>query len=88
VDFEQQYIAYMLVDDAEGVLQNIPLRPFPTKYEADIYILGYMDAVMNHTGSGKEWTDDEIKDLRGQFSIKDIGGNIVDNNNKEEAENG
>lgn len=88
MDIEQQYIVYMLVKDSDGVLEDIPLRPFPTPYEAQLYIEGYLDAVINHTGTADYWTEENILKERGQFSIKDIGGKSVDKNNKEEAENG
>ena len=85
---EQQYIVYLLVTGNEGVLENIPLRPFPSRFEAEVYIEGYLDAVINHTATPDYWTEENIQKERDQFSIKDIGGKSVDKNNKEEAENG
>ena len=85
---EQQYIVYLLVMGNEGVLENIPLRPFPSRFEAEVYIEGYLDAVINHTATADYWTEENIQKERDQFSIKDIGGKSVDNNKKEEASDG
>ena len=85
MDFEQRYIVYMLVKDGDGVLEDIPLRPFSSMLEAEVYIRGYLDAIMNHTATDDYWTEENIQKERNQFSIKDIGGKNVNKNNKEEA---
>ena len=86
-----KYIVYMLIKDSEGVFNDIPLQSFLNIYDCEIYIQGYMDAIINHTGDGYLQHDDDdvpIK-LRSQFSIKDLSGKPVDNqNNKKEAKNG
>ena len=42
---------------AKGDRQAVPLASFDTKREAEIYSYGYVDALMNHTG-----TEDNNKD--------------------------
>ena len=64
----------MSVKNDKDILEDIPLRPFLYETEAQIYITGYVDAIVNHTGEA-----DEAK-VKGQFSIRNVTGNIVNNN--------
>ena len=72
---DYHYVVYMSVKDKDGKLEDYPIRPFLYETEAQVYITGYVDAIVNHTGEA-----DEAK-VRGQFSIRNIAGDVV--NNKE-----
>ena len=72
---DYHHIVYMSVKDKDGKLEDYPIRPFLYEAEAQVYITGYVDAIVNHTGEA-----DEAK-VRGQFSIRNIAGDVV--NNKE-----
>ena len=71
---DYHHIVYMSVKNEKGVVEDIPLRPFLYESEAHFYIIGYVDAIVNHTGEA-----DEAK-VRGQFSIRNVAGDIVNNN--------
>ena len=78
---EHHYIVYMSAKDKKGKVDDYPLRPFLYEAEAQVYITGYVDAIVNHTGEA-----DEAK-VRGQFSIRNVAGEIVNNNTDKETEN-
>ena len=71
---DYHYVVYMSVKDKDGKLEDYPIRPFLYEAEAQVYITGYVDAIVNHTGEA-----DEAK-VRGQFSIRNVAGDIVNNN--------
>jgi len=77
---DHHYVVFMSVKDDKGKLDDFPLRPFLYEGEAQNYITGYVDAIVNHTGEA-----DEAK-VRGQFSIRNVTGEVV-NNTKKETEN-
>ena len=64
----------MSVKDDKGKINDMPLCPFLYENDAQNYITGYVHAIINHTGEA-----DEAK-VRGQFSIRDVAGLNVDNN--------
>ena len=68
---DYHYVVYMSVKDKDGKLEDYPIRPFLYEPEAQVYITGYVDAIVNHTGEA-----DEAK-VRGQFSIRNVAGDIV-----------
>tara|TARA_R100001082_G_C4301114_1_gene132453 strand:- start:11 stop:274 length:264 start_codon:yes stop_codon:yes gene_type:complete len=70
---DYHHIVYMSVKDKDGKLDDHPLRPFLYEAEAQTYITGYVDAIVNHTGEA-----DEAK-VRGQFSIRNVTGDVVNN---------
>ena len=49
--------------------------------EGQTYITGYVHAIINHTGEA-----DEAK-VRGQFSIRNVAGDIVNNNEGDSSTN-
>ena len=69
------------VKGEDGKVDDFPLRPFLYKDEATIYILGYVDAIVNHTGEANE------AKVRGQFSIRNVAGDIVNNNEGDSSTN-
>tara|TARA_R100001594_G_scaffold117968_1_gene153220 strand:+ start:7256 stop:7525 length:270 start_codon:yes stop_codon:yes gene_type:complete len=71
---DYHFVVYMSVKDKNGKLDDYPLRPFLYEAEAQTYITGYVDAIVNHTGEA-----DEAK-VRGQFSIRNVAGNVVNKN--------
>ena len=78
---DSHYIVYMSVKDDKGKLNDLPLRPFMYEAEAETYITGYVDAIVNHTGDADE------ANVKGQFSIRNVTGEIVNNNTDKETEN-
>ena len=78
---DYHHIVYMSVKDKDGKLDDLPLRPFLYESEAHFYIIGYVDAIVNHTGEA-----DEAK-VRGQFSIRNVAGDIVNNNEGDSSTN-
>ena len=68
---QPNYIVFLSVKN-DGVVSDHPLRPFDYKADAEIYISGYVDAIMNHTDDDS--TEDEIKGL---FSIRDTAGQTI-----------
>ena len=68
------YVVFMSVKDKDGKIQDIPLYPCLYENDANNYITGYVHAIINHTGEA-----DEAK-VRGQFSIRDVAGLVVDKN--------
>ena len=70
---DYHHIVYMSVKNDKDIIEDIPLRPFLYETEAQNYITGYVDAIVNHTGEAEE------AKVRGQFSIRNVTG-IVDNN--------
>ena len=67
--------------DKDGKLDDFPLRPFLYEAEAQVYITGYVDAIVNHTSEA-----DEAK-VRGQFSIRNVAGDVVNNNEDDSSTN-
>ena len=78
---DYHYVVYMSIKDKDGKLNDYPIRPFLYEQEAQIYITGYVDAIVNHTGEA-----DEAK-VRGQFSIRNVAGDIVNNNEDNSSTN-
>ena len=78
---DYHYVVYMSVKDKDGKLEDYPIRPFLYEAEAQVYITGYVDAIVNHTGEA-----DEAK-VRGQFSIRDVAGLTVDKNEGDSSTN-
>ena len=46
-----KFLVFFSIDWSEGDRQAVPLASFDTKREAEIYSYGYVDALMNHTGT-------------------------------------
>jgi len=78
---DYHYVVYMSAKDKNGKLEDYPIRPFLYEAEAQVYITGYVDAIVNHTGEA-----DEAK-VRGQFSIRNVAGDIVNNNEGDSSKN-
>ena len=72
---QSNYIVFLSVKE-DGVVKDHPIRPFENEVDARIYIQGYTDAILNHTEDGDK-KEDEVKGL---FSIRNVAGNIVNNN--------
>ena len=66
-DFEYKYVVLFSCKDEAGVVQDHPLRPFVLEIEAETYLDGYVDAIVNHT---EEQNTDKV---RGLFRITKIG---------------
>ena len=66
-DFEYKYVVLFSCKDEAGVVQDHPLRPFVLEIEAETYLDGYVDAIINHT---EEQNPDKV---RGLFRISKIG---------------
>ena len=64
---EPKYIVYISCKDEEGVVQDHPLRGFEMELEAQWYLEGYVDSIVNHTD---EQDPDAVK---GIFRISEIG---------------
>ena len=71
---DYHYIVFMSMKDEDNKIKDIPLYPCLYENDANNYITGYVHAIINHTGES-----DEDK-IRGQFSIRDVAGLNVDNN--------
>ena len=78
---DYHYVVYMSVKNKDGKLDDFPLRPFLCEVEASVYILGYVDAIVNHTGEANE------AKVKGQFSIRNVAGDIVNNNEGDSSTN-
>ena len=78
---DYQWIVYMSVKDKDGKLADQPLFPCLYEHEAQNYITGYVHAIINHTSEA-----DEAK-VRGQFSIRNVAGDIVNNNEGDSSTN-
>ena len=72
------YVVFMSHKD-KGKVHDIPLCPFLYENDANNYITGYVHAIINHTGES-----DEDK-IRGQFSIRDVAGLVVNNKNEDKT---
>ena len=82
MELNDQYIVYISVNDLKkDKYVDTPLRPFSLKLEAENYIAGYVDAIVNHTGEA-----DEAK-VRNQFSIRNVAGDVVNNNEGDSSTN-
>ena len=66
-EFNYRYTVLFSCKDEAGVVQDHPLRPFELEIEAEMYLTGYVDAIINHTDDNKP---DEV---RGMFRIAKIG---------------
>ena len=80
-DDNMRYVVFMSVKNKDNKLEEAPLREFLYEAEAQVYITGYVDAIVNHTGDAEE------ANVRGQFSIRDVAGQIVDKHTDKETEN-
>ena len=71
---DYHYIVFLSIKNKDGKIIDQPL--FPCLYENDAknYITGYVHAIINHTSETNE------AKIRGQFSIRDVAGDIVDKN--------
>ena len=69
---DYHYVVFMSIKNDKGELIDTPLRPFLYEEAAQTYITGYVDAIVNHTGDAEE------ANVRGQFSIRNVAGDIVD----------
>lgn len=78
---DYHHVVYLSLKDKDGKLDDMPLRPFLYENDAQTYITGYVDAIVNHTGE-----DDESK-VRGQFSIRNVAGDVVNNNEGDSSTN-
>tara|TARA_R110002020_G_scaffold385579_3_gene596502 strand:+ start:5405 stop:5668 length:264 start_codon:yes stop_codon:yes gene_type:complete len=72
---QSNYIVFLSVKE-DGVAKDHPIRPFNNEVDAEIYIQGYTDAILNHTGDG----DKKEEEVKGLFSIRNVAGNVVNNN--------
>ena len=77
---DYHHIVYMSVKTDDGI-NDIPLCPFLYESDAKHYITGYVHAIVNHTGEA-----DEAK-VRGQFSIRNVAGEVVNNNEGDSSTN-
>ena len=66
-EFNYKYTVLFSCKDGDGVVVDHPLRPFELEIEAQMYLKGYVDAIINHTD---ENNPDEVK---GMFRIAKIG---------------
>jgi len=71
---DYHYVVFMSIKNDKEELIDTPLRPFLYEEAAQTYITGYVDAIVNHTGDAEE------ANVRGQFSIRNVAGDIVNNN--------
>jgi hypothetical protein len=65
-EFEYRYIVLFSCKDEAGVVQDHPLRPFALKTEAEFFLEGYVDAIINHTD------ETDHNKIKGQFRISTI----------------
>ena len=89
---DYHYIVYMSVKDEKGKLIDQPLFPCIYENDANNYITGYVHAIINHTGTNKsKLSNDQLDKLeaevRGQFSIRDVTGLVVDKNEGDASTN-
>tara|TARA_R100000008_G_C3571591_1_gene162506 strand:- start:85 stop:336 length:252 start_codon:yes stop_codon:yes gene_type:complete len=77
----QPFIVFMSIKNEKGKVEDIPLRPFSYEGEAKVYIAGYVDAIVNHTGEANH------ADVMGQFSIRNVTGEINVNKSDKETKN-
>ena len=78
---DYHHIVYMSVKDKNNKVVDQPLFPCLYEHEAQNYITGYVHAIINHTGEA-----DEAK-VRGQFSIRNVAGDVVNNNEDDSSTN-
>ena len=78
---DYHYIVFMSVKDKDGKIIDQPLFPCLYENHAKNYITGYVHAIMNHTSEA-----DEAK-VRGQFSIRNVAGDIVNNSEGDSSTN-
>ena len=82
MEINNQYIVYFIIHDVKQDKDvNTPLRPFSSQLEAENYITGYVDAIVNHTGEANE------AKVKSQFSIRNVAGEIVNNNEGDSSTN-
>ena len=78
---DYHYVVFMSIKNDKGELIDTPLRPFLYEEAAQTYITGYVDAIVNHTGDAEE------ANVRGQFSIRNVAGDVVNNNEGDSSTN-
>jgi len=78
---DYHYVVFMSVKDKDNKIIDQPLFPCLYENEAENYITGYVHAIINHTGEA-----DEAK-VRGQFSIRNVAGDIVNDNEGDSSTN-
>ena len=78
---DYHYIVFMSMKDEDNKVKDIPLYPCLYEHDAENYITGYVHAIINHTGEA-----DEAK-VRGQFSIRNVAGDVVNNNEGDSSTN-
>ena len=66
-EFNYRYTVLFSCKDSEGNINEHPLRPFELEMEAQMYLEGYVDAIINHTNENNH---DLVKGL---FRICIIG---------------
>tara|TARA_R100000278_G_scaffold26396_1_gene24164 strand:- start:5328 stop:5540 length:213 start_codon:yes stop_codon:yes gene_type:complete len=64
---DAKYIVFISIKNDQGVLQDHPLRPFQLEVEAEWWLAGYVDAIVNHTG------ETDINEVKGMFRITEVG---------------
>lgn len=78
---DYDWIVYMSVKDKDNKIVDQPLFPCIYEHEAQNYITGYVHAIINHTDENNEGK------VRGQFSIRNVAGDIVNNNEGDSSTN-
>ena len=77
-----QYVIFMSIKK-DSKIEDVPIQGFAYEYEAQIFLEGYVNAIINHTG------DASYGEVKGQFTIRNVAGEQVKTNkNKELEENG
>ena len=78
---DYHYVVFMSVKDKDNKIIDQPLFPCLYESEAENYITGYVHAIINHTGEANE------AKVRGQFSIRNVAGDIVNDNEGDSSTN-
>lgn len=76
---EDKYIVLFSCKGEDGVVNDHPLRSFILDMEAECYLTGYVDAIINHTD---EKNRDQVKGL---FRIAKIGEEYAKEKAKEDT---
>ena len=69
---DYRYIVFFSLKDENGVVNDHPLRPFQLEVEAQWWLEGYVDSIINHTDE-----TDPLK-VKGNFRISRIDDNDSD----------
>ena len=77
---EAAYVVFISLKDEEGAIDDHPLCPLDTEMEAKAYRDGYVDAIVNHTGTV------DRSEVFGILGIRRVGEELVTNNKKEEGD--